>query len=184
MHQFIGFCKLLAGILASWHAPQVGLDPIKSQAQVAIALSFGSKALNQSNRVLAKICMGLQAKHNLPLILQQEVYCAGYGLRCYAIGSPHHKYIDTHEVLRVARDICKMQGWQRIVLVCHPDHFWRAKRTVEKLGLQVVFVPPEIAKVPYALDDPQPWVRNAQNFRLREILSRIFFLFKGYLSFG
>ena len=179
MHRILCFLKTLGEILTHWRVPSASGDP--RDAEVAIALSFGSEAMNLSNRALAKMAMDLQHQyHNLELILQYEVFCAGWGFRCYPICHPHHKYINTFDVLRVAATICEAQHWHKIALICHPDQYWRAERVAKKLGLEIAFVP-DLSGVPYAPDDPQSWVRSGDDFRPRERVARLLFLCKGWI---
>jgi uncharacterized SAM-binding protein YcdF (DUF218 family) len=66
-----------------------------------------------------------------------------------------------------------------VVVVAHPDHVWRAVRTAENLGLQVVVA--DTSAVPCDPDSVQKWTRSRARLRSREILVRIYYLMRGYL---
>lgn len=176
MRRLYRFLGVVWGLLFHW-----GLPPERGDiklAQVAIVISFGA-ATTAANQALAEVAKSLD---DLPLIIQREVYwAAGYGLRGYIIGHPNQKYINTFEVLRVASDVCKNQRWSKIALVCHPAHYWRVALIIQRLGLEVVFVP-DTTYIPYPVIDPQFWVRNKFWWVLKEVPTRVWFLCKGQLA--
>lgn len=77
----------------------------------------------------------------------------------------------THGYLKLVAAYCKVQSIKSIVLIAHPDHYWRSILTAQKLGLGVIRV--NCDSIPY--DDDRPRWR----FIIREIGARIVYYATG-----
>lgn len=154
----------------------------RSQVVLAQSLGYREKDPGLSNRALAKVVASLYHGFGLPLVLQWEVADCIPELPKVGVIRKHRRegeYLDTYEVLAQSAEICKAHGWQRAILVSHPDHCWRVKKTAERLGFKVTV--PDTSLVPYDPESCQPWTRTRAKFLLRELPARLFCLLKGWI---
>ncbi|MBU3942369.1 hypothetical protein KKA24_00115 [Patescibacteria group bacterium] len=161
--------------------------------QVIVAPSFGARKDSQhdlSNLGIAKHIMGIYRIIGLPMIFQKEVASA---FRSLAGGKDAEivkvieedrvkgKRLDTYEVLAQAFEVIKKRGWNKVILVAHPDHIWRAKKVLEKMRLKVL-IPSGLEDIPFDPHSSQWWTRGPLVWWLLwEIRARIFYKLKGYI---
>lgn len=167
---------------------RIASDEELRKSSVIIGLSFGSKRKDGSpglsNRRLANITASLYGEYQLPIILQWEIADSldflGATLPIYRVISEHQdnekKYLDTYEVLRQAKAICKNNGWERIILVAHQDHLPRSIKVAEKIGF-IVNVP-SIKCFLYDKESAQKWTRSKFRFAIREKFVKIVYSFE------
>ncbi len=167
---------------------KVGMDKdstIGTYADVLLGLSFGIGQNNTpgaSNKALALHAERINKEYKIPLILQQEISIGMNSASSYSVIGSHGKrgkYLDTHEVIRQAVEVCKRNKWSTVATLAHPDHAWRVKMIVEKFGLKALVV--NTANVPYDLMSTQKWTRSKRQFVLREIAVKLYFLLRGWI---
>ncbi|MCH7883296.1 hypothetical protein IIA95_02695 [Patescibacteria group bacterium] len=178
------FLKLLQCFFC-WEVKSDAAD-VMCEADVIIALSFGAshEDPNKSNVALARNVTVLRTVCNLPIIVQWEIgnYLSSSFHTDFLSIYKHReegKYLDTYEVLAQAFEACRDHDLEKVIVVAHPDHVWRAIMTARKMGFDVV-VPP-ISDIPYDQESTQPWTRSRTRFMVREIPARIIYLFKGWI---
>lgn len=166
----------------SWKVPPSPNEFLKS-SEVIIGLAFGQRLTNPgtSNRAMAKIARHLHYYYQLPLILQLEVSRCLMDLPKAGVIFQHRledKCLDTYEVLAQAWEICQKNGWRKAIIVSHPDHLWRAKKTAEKIGFEVSCVDTSSHPylIPYDRESIQPWTKSRLRFLPREIAARTIYL--------
>lgn len=152
------------------------------KAQVVVALDGPG-----SDRRKAEIAEETASRYNLPAILQGNV-AQYYPLQVEKTIVQHRtpgRYVDTHEVLAQAFEMCQQRKWTCIALIAHPDHLWRSKRVAEKLGFEMVLVPRGTLHIAYSKkgDEKQDTIygRHKTLFRVREVAARIRDLKRGLL---
>lgn len=156
-----------------------------SSAQAIIAQSFGLRARGEpglSNRILGLAVKAIYRDHQLPVILQWEVAQYASGVPAIGIIRKHRiegEYLDTYEVLAQTAEICKKNGWGRVIVIAHPHHMWRVAQTAEKFGLEPLI--PQLPPVPYDSESIQLWTRSPFLFIPREVLYRLYLLFRGQI---
>ena len=185
MHRIICFFRLLAEILVCWRPPK---EPAYFQGfpQVICAVSFGSEPHNASNQHLAEVTALARALYGVPALMQHEIFCArelgGMLSPVCDIFHPHFVYINTAQVVEAMVNVCRAQGWDRVLIVCHQAHFWRIAKLFRKYDHNLLILFAERASnTPYAFDDPQLWVRSRALWILREIPTRIYSFHKGWI---
>jgi len=160
-----------------------------SESEVIIGLSFGilpNGSPGLPNGYLANVVTSLYKVYQLPLILQGEVADAlqilDPTIPIYRVISEHQdnekKYLDTYEVLRQSKEICKNNDWETIILVAHQDHLPRAFKVAEKLGF-IVSVPTIGGNCPYDKESAQRWTRSKFQFAIREKFATIIYSHEG-----
>ena len=117
----------------------------------------------------------------MPLILQWEIADLLHDYPTVHVIREHRvkgEYLDTREGLLQVKEVCDANGWTTIMIAIHPAHAWRVKKMAEKIGLKVV-----VAKTSEIYDpkSKQRWTRGRIRFLTRDVLVRIYFLFKGWL---
>lgn len=179
------FLKRFKACLLEWHA-EIDSPEALAQADVIIAQAFGRRQSDPgpSNQALAEVVARIAKPQHLPVILQWEVadaYSAEVGESVYVVRSHRQpgKYLDTLEVLEQAALICHQHGWQKAVIVAHPDHAWRVVANACKLGFTVLT--PDTSNCPYDPESVQSWTRSAWLFLPREIVARLLCLVRGQL---
>ena len=166
-----------------WYVSSDSEDLLKT-SDALIGCSFGKRLNNdvdKSNEELAYIANEAHEKYGVPLILQWEIANCIKDISKMNVVREHQKrgngYLDTYEVITQAKDICKKNGWRRVIILAHPHHCWRCVMTARKLELDTLVVATE--KVPYDYLSAQIWTRSAWIFIPRELISRFFYLFTG-----
>jgi len=162
-------------------------------ADVIIAPSFGQGKNDPgfSNVDIAGyIFIALMELQNLPLILQWEVesvyssFLKGLEERptLHTIKTHHQwwKYLDTYEMLSQAKQIMEQEGWSKPVLVAHSWHLWRAKRVLEKMGINPI-IPSGLNIISFDSESTQWWTRNWLFWILREIPARLIHFKRGWI---
>jgi hypothetical protein len=179
----------------TWHICNV------SRTQVVIGQSFGmgpNGTPGESNIALAEIAKDLNWRHCLKLILQHEINDGLYVKKLIKDSTSKHfkvlniivrhsvpgKYLDTYEVIRQSAVICKENGWKTVAVLAHPDHAWRVMMTAKKLGIYPYLVDTKYFHdmvIPYDPKSLQVWTRNKFFFIAREIPTRLYYLYKGWI---
>lgn len=144
-----------------------------------IAFSFGDS--EKSNYFLAKKADKLIIKYETPTIAQWEIgdYLSKGKIATIKKGRVVSQYLNTYEVAFRAAEICKKLNIKKILILAHPHHAWRCKKTLEKLGLSVGVI--DTSGCPYDSSSNQIWTRSRALFIPREILARLMYLVKGYI---
>ncbi len=161
---------------------------MQEKADVLIGLSFGRRKATpgNSNKRLAAVIAAIQEKMKsvghapLPMILQKEVDDAyrqhgDYwitGLRSFSIyrnEKDKDGYLDSYEVLRQAWIIMKKEGWEKAVIVAHPDHWLRCAAIAKWFGMEVVSnsaLRVQLSTVGYDPQSVQFWTRKRWLFKI------------------
>lgn len=174
---------------------KIAPDEDLRNSNLIVGLSFGLKADGSpglSNGYLAEIIEELYQKYQKPVILQKEIAEAlsilGYNIPIEAVIKEHReckknsnekKYLDTSEALIQVREVCRVKGWNIIILVAHQDHLPRSIKTAKNLGFTVNA--PFIEDCPYDRESSQKWTRNKWKFKFHEIAANLFYMIKGYI---
>lgn len=153
-----------------------------ASADVIISQSFGSRepyyGFGISNEKLAILVWRIHLKYRIPLILQWEIAdCIPDLPKAYVV-EKHRiegEYLDTYECIYQQRVFCQTKGWQKAIMIAHPDHYWRCMMVAKKLGFKVIAI--DTSSVPYDSLSSQPWTRSAIRFIPREIVARLIYLF-------
>ena len=144
------------------------------EAQVIIALSFGqgkNGTPGLSNEALARVVAELDDKYNLPIVAQWEIAdCIPEhmkGERDLIVDERRQdkQYFDTIEVLRQSKDHCAKFGFDRAIIVAHPDHLPQVMPVVLQRGLKAVAA--DTKNVPYDPNSVQEWTRSREGFLIR-----------------
>jgi hypothetical protein len=159
------------------------------RVDVLVGFAFGERCNSlDSNADLALVANEIA----LPTIAQGEIayYLEDFpDTECISLANsfPNIDYVDSRHIAQKAFEICKEYGWTRVGVLAHPDHQWRCCMTLKKLGIHAY--PVDCSRVKYSPKNNQPWVRAAwrlkedwnplNSFIPREIIARIYFLFKG-----
>lgn len=152
------------------------------QAIIAQSFGFRKSGPGLSNRALAKIIDDLYQSYRLPLVLQWEIADYLPNLPKAGVIYKHRiegKYLDTYEVLSQSMEICNRKGWRRVIIVAHPDHYWRVVSVAKKLGFEVVSI--DTSSVPYDMESMQFSTKNRCFWWPREIVARLVYFIRGWI---
>jgi len=146
-----------------------------------------------SNQKIAEVISSLMTHdvfRNLPLIIQWEIAdCEeelGSAAKNLVLKIKEHysipgKYLATYEVASQAVFCCMSEkGLKTVLVVAHPAHFWRCKKCLRKLGVEVVR-PIGLNSIPYNPNSAQLWTRNKFFWWLREIPTIAYYWYKGWI---
>ena len=139
------------------------------QYNAIITLSFGKSP--KVNKYLADITREIIKDHpEAKVILQKEVYeQMDFGVDENFHPITEEKYMDTIEVLKRAKK--HLGNKNKIILVAHPLHFYRAWYIAENMGFKVS--EGRVPKCVYDKNDPQIHCRNVIFFGIWNILGWI-----------
>jgi len=176
------FLKKIIECFFVWHVPS-DFKRLLKESDVLIGQSFGVRANNnpgKSNEKLSCIAKEIQDKYSVPLILQWEIAEGIQSISDVEVIRQHRrkgKYLDTYEVIAQANNICKKNGWNRVIMLAHPHHCWRCVMAAEKLGLSVAVV--NTMEISYDHLSKQIWTRSPWMFMPRELVARLLYLVTG-----
>ena len=175
----IRFVKMLLRCVFCWREKYATKEQIKN-AQAIVAFSFGARRCGpgHSNAFLIKIASCLSRKYELPIIAQSNIG-DHISNSVYTIRESRRpgQYLDTYEVAFQIYELCKEHGFKEVLVLAHPDHAWRCKKTLEKLGLNTCVI--DTSACPYDSLSTQEWTRNRLLFIPREIFARVLYLLQG-----
>jgi len=143
----------------------------EKEGEVIISLSFGQGrqgAPGLSNEALARVVAELDEKYDLPIVAQWEIAnCVSGRMKDpwdLAIGQHRREgqYLDTFEVLAQAKIHCDKFGFNKAIIVAHPDHASRVLLMAEKIGFAALAA--DAKDVPYDPDSIQEWTKSRNNF--------------------
>lgn len=155
-------------------------------AQAVLTHEFGDQ--HKVSKVTEKIAVcGVKIASIIdrPFLCQQpgDVVAGMMGVKPLYVVTTHllqpGVYVDTEEVNRQAARECKKRGIKTVVLVAHPHHIWRAGKNLERHGITVLFAPSD--DIPYDPTCSRWWLRSPWLFIPREVLSRLYYLSKGWI---
>jgi len=158
--------------LFQWRVTPSSEEELKA-AQVIIGLTGPG-----SEETKARIVDELRLEYGIPCIVQSHLAPYLSIENDMVVGGQEGAYVDTFAVLSQVREIWRDNGWEKAIIVAHPDHLWRCLKVAEKLGFEVCS--PKI-DIPYDRNkEGSPFVHNHQlTFRPREIGARFRELLKG-----
>lgn len=175
--------KLFAQALFSWSIDD--LLPVDEHCifDAYFCLSFGNRIseTSETNQFLVNSVIKKYKQTKKPLIIQSE--CAhAFPLSIYidkVISSQDMEvdHQDTYEAVQRCYVYCKENKIKSLLVFAHPQHAWRVKRSLEKIGLH-----PFIANTkgaPYDLKSTQAWAKSEFIFIPRELFKRLYYLFSG-----
>lgn len=185
----VSFFPKVWGCFFSWNIPVATKKQLNSM-QAIIGQSFGitsDTVPGNSNDALADVGFSVSKEYGVPLVLQWEIALAVRQRHNLILDSEKTvfkhvvdgKYLDTYEVVRQSREICKKLGIETVGILAHPDHVWRVALTAQKIGFNVVIL--DTKGVPYNEESNQPWTRSRKNFLPRELIVRLLYLLKGWI---
>lgn len=144
-----------------------------SEADCIIGFSFGFRKNGDniepglSNQDMAEIINNVYSA--LPKVLQFEIADAVQATEkqddIYRIKlhSTPGLYLDTHEVAVQAKAIMEEHGWNKALLVAHPNHVPRVDAICTKLGIDTI-VPDTLSAVRFDPESQQDWTRSLENW--------------------
>lgn len=92
---------------------------------------------------------------------------------------------NTYVIARAQAEICKRNGWTRVIVVAFPLHWGRAAAAYRKLGLLPLMVemPPYLDAYmhPDLVPDGLLGIQTVSKFKKRELLCRLLFKYKGWM---
>lgn len=175
--------KTFFGCFFSWLVqPSDNLE----EGEVFIAQSYGLRkdSPGTSNEKLADEIRRFHSFYPHPLILQWEVADCLEDLKKWIVLriEKHRtpgKYLDSKEVKTQAAIEMKKRGWKTAILISHPWQNWRCKKILEHLGTQVRI--PLLKRISCDRKSIQWWTRYLFLWILREIPTRLYYLYKGWI---
>lgn len=157
-------------------------------AQAVVTHEFGNqKDVSSSTAAIVDTAVELTTTHNLPLMCQWPGNSRARQRRVEpALVVKEHQlrpgaYLDTEEVNRQFAEMCRSQGWTRVIICAHPHHLWRAGKNLEHHGLQVLYPDMSRARYDSGLRRVRPELSTPLLFIPRETLARLLYRRKGYL---
>ncbi len=151
-----------------------------ADAIIGLTHGFRAEGHSPSNVAIANIVHALATRLGLPMVLQYQVAdcIAGSSENIVSVGKGAG-YLNTHEVLIRMRQLCESRGLQRVIIVAHPDPYWRALRCAEKHGFKVFAV--DVSSVPNDLQSKHQWTRSRWLLVPYDIGARLWFLVNGWI---
>lgn len=141
------------------------------EASYVLAFSYGERgSVNSQIRYLIETTLAGNSK--APAVYAQweivdiQTFHATSGLTFHRIGmDPGKDYIYSHEVVQKFLALSGAQPGSKVFLACQAWHGPRCWRICEKAGLEVVG---GIFVNLFSPNDPQPWVRDAMSWVIKE----------------
>jgi len=148
---------------------------------IVAAFSFGD-GLNHglSNLQIAKAIIGINPPK--PVVAQWEVAEILRQLNFFnviSIGNQSDGYLPTWEIISKVVAEVKKRKCKKIGIICHSWHAWRVKQNIQKKISNVELT--LITIKTFSKDSSQSWTKNSFFWIIREILTRIYCLLKGYI---
>jgi len=154
--------------------------PEEAYIYFCLSFGYGKDHSDSNNQALALVLKKYYLQRKAIIITQKEI--ANY-LSDVIINftiSKHRKeskYLDTFEVCQQCFDYCQDINLKEILIFAHPNHLWRIKKTMEKLGAKISIA--DTSSCPYNKKSKQIWTRNKFFFIIRELFVRLYYLFSG-----
>ncbi|MES2087675.1 MAG: hypothetical protein V4467_01635 [Patescibacteria group bacterium] len=200
--------------LFSWDVPTATHQELAT-AHAIVTQAHGrmrNGSAGPGNRIMANVTRLLHYQFpHLPIMPQEDVALADPTLpyytvigglrdtRCFmATVAKKHNTTDggsatgasnmqwnTHAIARAQAEICKQNGWTRIIVVAFPIHWGRAAAVYRKLGLTPLMaeMPADLGAYmhPYLIPSGLLGIQTVSKFRKRELLCRILFWLKNWI---
>jgi hypothetical protein len=182
----------ICSALLDW-SPPVATEEELGTAQAIVTMAHGRMRDGKAgpgNAIMACVTRALWEKYRLPILPQEEISMADPSLPCHTIisgsddGRSNMKW-NTRIIAERQAEICKKNGWTKVIVVAFPLHQGRARAVYRKLGLEPLF-----AEMPARLKDYMHpnlvpggivGIQTIPRFVVREFLCRILFLWKGWM---
>ena len=160
---------LLVQCFTAWSAPP---SPSLEGAQAILVHVAGENSATDPGRVneaLSLMVRDLHRQLDVPVIAQDEIKPCLIGIPVFATSSRqtdvYPRYLDTRDIAIWQKSQCERLGARTVVLVSYLPHYWRAAKSLEKLGLTVL-VPPGITEL-YDPRNSQWWAQQVGQPPLR-----------------
>ena len=182
----MNFLKKLYRCLFVWNIPPAS-DAGLAQADAIVTqccsrMRDGTPGL--PNEVLAAVMRSLYEKYKLPMIPQEELAMAAPELSYVGVAGGSFTGLsnfswNTHTVAKFQLDLCKKNGWKKVIIVTFPEHMGRSVWVYSKLGLEPL--PVSAPKIVYSDPGLIHWSCRGGRVRFifREFFCRLLFLFWG-----
>lgn len=178
--------------LFKWNIPPVSEKELKT-AQAIVTQAHGRMrdgSGGPGNLLMAEVARTLHARLNLPILPQEDLSIADPTLPFHTVigGSATGKSTlqwNTFVIAARQAEICRENGWLKVIVVAFPLHMGRAVAVYRKAGLI-----PFAAAMPsnlkaYMHPDLVPGgllgIQTVPRYALREFLVRLMFLKNGWM---
>lgn len=178
----------LPSLFFQWKVPPSSKTEIIT-AQVIIIHEFGNmKWPSIAIKLLAKRAAALAKQYDIPVIAQypSNSVLIEHGVTPvlvidHNISHPGD-HLDTQEVDSQVNELCQEKGWQRVLIMAHPDHVWRVVENIKSFGL-IPIIPDCLDDIPYDKNSGRLAVSYWWIWKPREIaIVRPMYYLKGYLG--
>jgi uncharacterized SAM-binding protein YcdF (DUF218 family) len=167
--------------LFSWHVKYATEKELQN-ADAIIAFSFGQTIFgpDSSDWFLIRKAEKIFSRYEIPIIAQWEIgeHITNGVIHVIKKSRFPEKWFDTHEVAYQANEMCKQKNLTNVLVLAHPDHAWRCKKVLQKMGLNVVGVI-NTDGCPYDPLSRLKWTISWSDFIFREFLVRLMYLAQG-----
>lgn len=165
-----------------------------TEAELASADAIVTQSYNRhkdgtagpGNLIMAIVAKELCLRYRLPVIPQEELVMAMPTLPCFAVAGGSNdgkstKNWNIYEVAKFQANVCKANGWKKVVVVVVPLGAGRALWCYKKLGLDPILAPMPTSGY-YHPDNQTFTLRGPIRLFIREFLCRLLFQKWGYLK--
>lgn len=182
------FVRTALKCLFSWRFPPAN-DAELASADAIVTQSYNRHkdgTMGPGNAIMASVAKQLHELYGLPVIPQEELVMADPTLPYFDVAGGSKdgmstKNWNTYEVAKFQANVCKTNGWRKVVVVVVPLGSGRALWCYKKLGLEPILAPMPSGGY-YHPDNQTFTLRGPIRLFIREVLCRILFLKWGYLK--
>ncbi len=174
--------KLFWECLTVWSVPPTSLQG----AQAIIVHAAGENSPTDPgdvNRYNAEIVRNLYQRFKIPVIVQGEIAPCLKDIPLFAVSHLQAEvtpnYLESEDIVLWHKEECDRIGATKVILVSYGNHYWRAMKATEKVGL-IVLVPEGIAYV-HDSRNSQWWAKYETPNRFYEVAQRFRYLKKGWI---
>lgn len=183
MLTIISKLRLLWRCLFDWRPVKYANQNKLRLADVIFCPSFVASVSGpgSANVFLAKCLLEIYVDSHRPLVLQKDCADALIDTKISLVISQHAegKYLDTFEVTRQAVQFFKEKGFKTVLVCAHPDHLWRAIKTLQKFNFRVLAL--DTSGTPYDRSADRWWAKRRLTFLIREFFARLYYYFNGHI---
>lgn len=142
--------------------------------------------MGPGNLIMASVAKKLHGQYGLPVIPQEELVMADPTLHYFDVAGgskdgKSSKNWNTYEVAKFQANVCRANGWEKVIVVVAPLGAGRALWCYKKLGLEPILAPMPHGGY-YHPDNQTFTLRGPIRLFIREFLCRLLFLKWGYLK--